>query len=321
MIFSDEFRRCFQRQTAYAEPTYALEDCVAAMEANGWIFMEDDADADARETKFREVGELFRATLPLCDEREMAFLSLAADLSEKRAALDTDISDMPFWLFFRGDSVYLFCTNGDYFLVLPDELRKIFREVTEAAGFAAENARKRELSEYAAALANLYGVYDVDQFLLVWNRHHREKITEEEAISFLEDREQFYSDFYFMEDFIVHMGIDEEEAEDLLEATEELEYYMPPKSVIREYARRGNEFPSDTGLEEIIALLTPHLPPKFDEEDKDYLKFLLIESCERQKSPERVRHILEKHDAPLSNPAFRETFERLYRRLRNNTNA
>ena len=154
--------------------------------------------------------------------------------------------------------------------------------------------------------------------MTVWNHHHKDKITKEEAEKFLSDRAYFNSDYYFYDWFIVHDCIDEDEFDKLWESTEKLDYYMPTKSVIREYSQKGYDDSKIPGESEMDVFLVEYIK---DERILEDLQFDIVTSCERLWLPSAVRETLTDANVPLDDEAFCERFERLYNNLRNNTHA
>jgi hypothetical protein len=302
----DEMRETYEHIAIEAPPVYTLAQCFAAKPYEDYASDEERVEA---------VKERFRKALYLCDEEQIAFVRFAKKQSENRAALTAAVF-YPLHCFAFDDSMFVFLHEGNYYLSLPDEMREIYEEVLEYGNYEAINTKNREMNTYAAALLSLYGAYETEWFVTVWNHHHKDKITREEAETFLSDQAYFHSDFYFYDWFVVHECLDEEEFEALWEQTEELDYYMPTKSVIREYAKRGYE-KEDTAAEKAMdAFLAEHIK---NERDLDDLQGLIAMSCERMESPQMIKEYLEDAKAPLSDELFREKSERLYNKLREDT--
>lgn len=311
---TEEMNEIFEFDTINAAPVYTLAECIAAAEQHRQAEVFEDAEDCSN--PIEEIKERFRCALYLCGARERAFLAFAAEMTEKKTAWTENVKYYPFCLFARNYFVYLFLWDEQHYLVLPNELLAIYYEVIAEASFPAANALKLEMTDYAAALLNLYGAYEIKWFVTVWNQHHRDKITTEEAEKFLSDQACFNSDFYFYDWFVIHDCMDEDEFEELWEETEGLDYYMPTKSVIREYAKKGYDDSKIPGEREMEDLLAEYIQDKLVLEN---LQFEIKESCERLKSPTDVRKILSDAGAPLDDEAFRDTFDRLYNNLRDNT--
>ncbi|MCL2488761.1 MAG: hypothetical protein FWE80_08770 [Oscillospiraceae bacterium] len=310
----DEMRELFEFETIEAAPVYSLAECITAAEQRCQAEVFDDAPDGA--DPIMEIKERFRSALYLCDAPEHAFLVLAVMITAKKEAWTENMYYGVFRVFAHNDFLYLFLWDEQYYLVLPEELIKIYHEVIAEESFAAVNARNLEMTDYAAALLNLYGAYEIEWFVTVWNHHHKDKITEEQAEKFLSDRACFHADFYFYDWFVVHDCIEEDEFEELWESTEEIDYYMPTKSVIREYSKKGYDDSKIPGEREMEDFLAGYIQ---DERILETLQFDVKISCERLWLPAVVREALTDACAPLDDEAFCERFERLYNNLRDNT--
>ncbi len=294
-------------------PVYTLAECIAAKanhKAEFWEEFEDCTDPA------EEIKKRFRSALPLCNAREQAFIKLMAELAENKAAWAQDVAYYPFRVFAQNDFAYLYLWNGQYHLVMPAELLAVYNEVISDENFTANNAQKLEMTDYAAAMLNLYGAYEADWFATVWNHHHKDKITKTEAEGFLSDRAYFHSDYYFYDWFVVHDCLTEDEFEDLWETAEKLDYYMPTKQVIREYAHKGHDNSKISGEREMENFLAGYIQ---DDHVLEFTQFGVKWSCERLQTPEEVRDVLADAGAPLKDGHFCAEFERLYNSLRENT--
>lgn len=306
----EEMREAFEHIAICAEPVYTLAECLSAAP-------DDDGGFDLGADRVSAIKERFRTTLYLCDKEQLDFIRFVAELSASRATLDRVIY-YPLHAFAHNGFLFVFSSGGGHYLVLPDELAAIFHEVIADADFAQVNAARLELKMYAGALINLYGAYEIEQYVDVWNRHHRGKISRGEAEEFLSDMANFHSDYYFIDNFIVHDCLYEDDFDDLWDKTHDKDYYPPTKSVIREYASRGHgsdeKSPDEREMDEFLAGKV-----KLDgENDLDDIQWEIKNACERLKSPAEIRKMLAEWDFPLDDETAVSQFERLYNRLRNN---
>lgn len=311
---NEEIKDFFDYLTIRGEPVYTLAECAAAV--NQKKEPVDDEYEDMTDP-ITEIKERFRKAVYLCDETKLSFLRLAAELSEKKIRWENDVAHYPFRVFAHNDFVYLFEKDNSHYLVLPVELTEIFREVTADESFEGINAKNLALISYATALLELYGVYEIEQFTIVWNHHHKDKITYKEAETFLSDLAYFDSDYYFDDDYVVHDCLDADEFDELWDETCEMKYYMPTKSVIREqFAKRHDYDYKIPGEKEMDDFLAEYIKNERKLED---VQLEIRISCERLKSPAEVKKILENAGAFWGDTAFTEKFERLYNTLRSNT--
>lgn len=291
-------------------PVYTLSICAAL---NTVYFDKDDLSDITALTEL--LTERFNSALFVCDVKQLGFISDVAAMSADKRPF-TQMS-REFYPFYRNGFVYLFSWEGSDYLVLPDELAEIYNKVLSEAGFAVKSKRNQEICAYANALLNLYGAYETDRMVEVWNHHHREKITYREAEKVLSDLAYFHSDFYFADNYIVHDCLFDDDFEELLEEVCEMDYYMPTKSVIAVYSERNIKYCENIpAAGELNTFLTGII---MDEVKLDDLQSEIITSCERLENPEYVQDYLETAGFPLENAESAAKFERLYQNLRDNT--
>ena len=318
---NEEMKKFWEFKTIHSEPVYTLAECIAASPYDTDVDDDDYENDDYEDISVDDltsgIKERFQKAIYLCDEQQLAFLRFAAELSEKKAAWETDVAYYPFRVFCLNDFVYLFENNGDYYLVLPVELKDIFREITNDEGFSNVNGKNLELMFYATALLELYGAYEIQHFVVVWNHHHKDKITYKEAETLLSDLAYFESDYYFEEDYVVHDCLAIDEFDELFDKTYELKYYMPTKSIIRECVTKRHDYDYKIpGEKEMDDFLAEYIK---DERILDDIQLEITYSCVRLESPAEVREILADGDLPIGDADFCGKFERLYNILRENT--
>lgn len=68
--------------------------------------------------------------------------------------------------------IYWFEVGEDNRFVLPEELKKIVKNTFFEGDFFFRQQSQYKLSEYIEAFVHLYGVFDIDHLLKVWNQHH-----------------------------------------------------------------------------------------------------------------------------------------------------
>ena len=305
----------FEDHILQGEPVYTLAECLAAKQKVKEAKYPDD-ETTAQDPS--EIRELFRKTLSYCDERALALIRHAEELSKQKAGTTLEaINYYPFWLFHNWAFIYLFENDGSFYLVLPEELAAIYHEVIADEDFAPANARNLELISYATALAELYGIFEIDQFIAVWNHHHKEKITPMDAVDFLIFYQEFGADFFLDKGFAIHDSLNDDEFDDLWEKTYYMKYYMPTKSVIRECNVIRHDFdykiPGEKEMDDFLAAYIN------DEQALEIVQVEIVSSCKRLKSPEEVRKILDDAETPIDDAAFVAEFEKLYNTLRDNT--
>jgi len=308
-----EMKELFELFAILSEPVYTLAEYFAIVNnrINNQVSNEYEESIDP----IMEFKESFRKMVYFYDENKLAFLRFAAELSDKKGIWEPDVNSAPFELFIDFDFIYLFKKDENYYLVFPDELKELFREITSDKNFAGINTKLLEQKFYATALLELYGIYDIYQFIEVWNHHHKDKITYKEAETFFIDRSCYEPDYYFEKNYIVHNRLNKTKFNELLEIIQNKKYYMPTKSVLMDCYSKIYEYrlPGDN---EIDAFIAEYIENEYKLEK---LQFEIKFSCEHLKKPAELSAILIESDMPVENTVFMEKFERLYNNLRNNT--
>lgn len=300
----------WKEESIIASPLYTLTACAVL---NAKCFDKDDLSDMTTLTEL--LTERFSSALFVCDDKQLGFISDVATMSAGK----NPFTEMPFefYPFYRNGFVYLFSWEGNDYLVLPDELADVYKKVLSEADFAVKSKRNQEICAYANALLNLYGAYETEWLVKVWNHHHREKVTYRETENVLSDLANFHSNFYFADNYIVHDCLFEDEFDQLLEETGETDYYMPTKNVIVVYSARNIDYSENVpGAGEMNAFLSGIIT---DELRLENLQAEISISCERLEQPEYVRDYLETAGFPLENAEAAAQFEKLYQNLRDNT--
>ena len=294
-------------------PAYSLGDCIVAVKKQPRYLDDEDSEDYFGDTE--GLLERFRTAVYLCNEVELAFLQFAVEITESKLPWKDNVRFYPFRVFAFNHFMFVFHHENELHLVLPMELIVEYRKIIAAESFGQINTRNRDLYAYATALTNLYGAYEIEQFVEVWNRHHKDKITLKEAETFLSDRAVFNSDYYLEDGYVVHDCLFADDFDELFVATYNMDYYMPTKSIIKTYAAKGYDGPNLTEFIELKDFLSKFIK---DEQTIDDLPYDILHSCERLEKPDSVIACLKEAELPLKDKAFCEKFERLYNNLRNN---
>jgi hypothetical protein len=292
-------------------PVYTLAECLKVKPGDP---RDDEDGGSAIESEIERAKEQFRKTLYVLNDEHLAFLRRAVSLTQSRAEWSEDVTYYPFSAFFGLNSAFLFDDGGALKLVVPIELLEIYEAVIGEADYEKRRARNNEIALYADGLIELYGVYDFDWFAEVWNQHHKDKIDCKDAENMLLEFAQFHANYYFIDDFVVHDCLLEDEFEELYELVEDMDYYMPTKSVIRKLAFSGYTYDNYTPNEKAMnAFLAGYI---HDARKLDVVWMGVILFCNRLYNEEEIKEDLLFAGAPANDDAFVGEFERLYNKLR-----
>lgn len=131
--------------------------------------------------------------------------------------------------------LYVFRTGDTYTAVVPRELLPAL-DVLGKENLWREAGFHQRMDAYAVALSNLYGVLDIDQYAVVWNRYESETMTPamvEDELAEL-GRVQYY--WWFEEELVISSFFrSTEEVEEFLMHVKEIPYYIPSREDLVHY--------------------------------------------------------------------------------------
>lgn len=264
-----------------------------------------------------KIPEHFRRDIPLLGKGDIALLWEAVRCMEGAIPLSDAFPHSTHLLEIKG-YLYLFAQEGQLWPVFPEELQPIWREAMTDEALLERLEFNQELCAYAGALSNLYGAYSPEQFVVVWNQHHKSKITEEQAAHSLSEMLYFQEYYWLDEGLIVSDSvISDDELDELLSETEDMPYYMPTKSIIAQYADEGIYDESRPELQKMTAFLKTVVPD--DVPRRDDLELEIIYCCKEEMHSSLVAEMLARYRFPLEDSQAVETFNRLYQSLFENT--
>lgn len=134
--------------------------------------------------------------------------------------------------------VFLFNHKGHIYPVIPDELKEMIPKKFSGK-FKERVLFNQKLFSYARALTNLYGMYNVEQLIKVWNYHNSDKITSREVKKFMRNSGlwKIYFDCYIDVIFSTYFyDSSAEETFDFFAKADNIEYYMPTQKDIEYFS-------------------------------------------------------------------------------------
>ena len=304
-MLSEFQKEMLQELAIDSKPAYSYDECMQLFKGQ--------SKGEEAFNEFDDAKKLFRELVYLCGEDELAFLQMVVELSEKKEPWQDDVKYYPFRAFAFNNFAFLFNYEDCFHLVMPSEFIEIYRLVIGGENFNESSNLNQEYHTYAEALCNLYGAYEIKQFANVWNKHHKDKITTQEAEEFLSTKQCLNCDYYLGEGFVIHDCLFDDDFDELLESTHGQEYYMPSKSVIKEYAKKGYTEPDSKEYIEMNEFLLQFV------ENESVMENLLLDimiSCERLWGPNEIVDTLKTAELPIKDANFCSKFERLYNNLR-----
>ena len=300
-----------------SSPVYKLHECIA-------LKLSDAEDSENNEEKIKEkaaeIKEKFKRHIYFFDGGKHSFIeNIIKDARNGGFILNDNTINLEVNPY--AGYLYFFSHENELYIIFPEELSDIYKETIAEEDFNIINERNCEMAKYAMALLNLYGIYEIIQYVNVWNQHHKEKIDRGEAERFLNELLEFGNIYYLDDEYegyvIYDSFMDYDEIDDMLEKTEGVNYYMPTKSVINLYREEDSieELPEALKISELLNEYVPN-----DNIRADTLRFSIIMDCRRTiEKPIDIVNTLHEYDFPVENKEAMSRFEKLYRNLFQNS--
>jgi hypothetical protein len=151
--------------------------------------------------------------------------------------------------------LYLFKTGDSFTVVVPRELLPALsildgKEIWETADF------HQRMNAYAISLSNLYGVLDIDQYAVVWNRFEAESLTPAMVMDELEElgKVQYY--WWFDDELVISSYFQSGmEVVQFLDKVKQVSYYSPSRNDLLKYFQTpyDDESPAASAMLEFLS--------------------------------------------------------------------
>lgn len=239
------------------KPVFSFTECLTTYSKEDMIAIATDLRYKVRRSKTKTViAEDFFKELSLKSQHQLSFQSKETiQLLKELMNGPKEINFIPFsrknpglfdLLYSRW--VFLFYYEDTYTLVLPNETKEMLQSFIDNPDFKEENKRKNLLHEYVEAFMNLYGAFETDFFLKVWNQHNKqyplelnELLFELIGLAWFNERLRFTDSLEYIFD---NYAMDENEVPFFISSSSNHDYYQPTKADINYFA--NHEFDERT---------------------------------------------------------------------------
>lgn len=232
------------------KPVFSFTECLTTYSKDDMIAISDDLRYKVRRSKTKTViAEDFSKELSLKSQHQLSFqpkenIQLLKELMNGPKKIDflpfsrknPELFDL---LYFRW--VFLFYYEDTYTLVLPNETKEMLQIFIDDPDFKEEHKRKSLLHEYVEAFMNLYGAFETDFFLRVWNQHNKqyplelnELLFELIGLAWFNERLRFTDSLEYIFD---NSFLDENDVPVFLSSSSQHDYYQPKKVDINYFAK------------------------------------------------------------------------------------
>lgn len=231
------------------KPVISFTKCLTTYSKEDMIAIATDLRYKVRRSKTKTViAEDFFKELSLKSQHRLSFQPKdAIQLLQKLMNGPKEIDLIPFsrknpdlfdLLYFRW--VFLFYYEDTYTLVLPNETKEMLKSFIDDPDFKEKHKRKSLIRGYAEAFMNLYGAFETDFFLKVWNQHNKQYpldlnglLTELIGLAWFNERLRFTDSLEYIFD---NSFLDENDVPVFLSSSSHHDYYQPTKADINYFA-------------------------------------------------------------------------------------
>ncbi|WP_035053410.1 SEC-C metal-binding domain-containing protein [Carnobacterium pleistocenium] len=232
------------------KPVFSFTECLTTYSKEDMIALANDLRYKVRRSKTKTViAEDFFKELLFKSQHQLSFqpkenVHLLKELMNGPKKIDflpftrknPELFDL---LYFRW--VFLFYYEDTYTLVLPNESKELLISFIDDPDFKEEHKRKSLLHGYAEAFMNLYGAFETDFFLKVWNQHNKQYplelnglLTELIGLAWFNERLRFTDSLEYIFD---NSFLDENDVPIFLSSSSHHDYYQPTKADINYFAK------------------------------------------------------------------------------------
>ncbi len=244
-------------------PSHSLAACLDSYTKEHLLDLASDHEVDlpmsARKKQFVDslsgrIVDRFPKMLPYLPVVNLEFLKRFKDntsiVVDKDVLQFRDISHVHNFGF-----LYLYKTGSSYTAVVPRELLPALQMLKDAELWKSVELHQR-LDAYAVSLSNLYGVLDIDQFAIVWNRFEAENLTPAMAQDELGElgKVQYY--WWFEDELVISSFFRTlEEVEQFLDNVKQVSYYSPSREELVQYFQTpyDDESPAVSAMMEFLS--------------------------------------------------------------------
>ncbi len=130
---------------------------------------------------------------------------------------------------------FLFYNDKKLSVVLPKELLPLLERVEDESLYETAHLHER-IDAYAVSLSNLYGILDIDQFAVVWNRFEKETLTPAMIEDELIQLNKFQIFWWYEDEKVISTYFESsDEVDQFMESVKDVSYYIPTFEELRQF--------------------------------------------------------------------------------------
>lgn len=212
--------------------------------------------------------------------------------------------------------LYVYEEDDTFEPYLANEVKEAVQTLSENETYKEFAEKHQEFASYVSALLHLYGLYTTERFVKVWNSHHSEELTEEEAADIITRLNEWNFQYTFKNDLVESILFDVEAIDrEGLKRNLNVAYYEPTKEDIRYYDNHW----LDADSLQYLNMKNYVAGKDLDEFRKNSVLYSIVEAAVIGKTGEKLYQDMTKNGFSFADKPDVDTFISLFNELRKNS--
>lgn len=210
-----------------------LTDLAGIYEIVGRHKMKKDMLVDALCSKIQDAN-ILQEDLVSVDDNGMKLLQ---ELRDEKYIECTTMPVENYVFLYNIGMAFTYISENKVYIVMPNEIKDIVKKINFKE-LDVKQERYRNVQEYLLAFSNLYGIFEIEFFMNIFNDNNDEKLDEKEFLDILDKFAGSLGMVEFDDERVIHQAllVNEGEYETLQELREGKEYKILPKEELLKYA-------------------------------------------------------------------------------------
>ncbi|GAA0114729.1 SEC-C metal-binding domain-containing protein [Clostridium senegalense] len=210
-----------------------LTDLAGIYEIVGRHKMKKDMLVDALCSKIQDAN-ILQEDLVSVDDNGMKLLQ---ELRDEKYIECTTMPVENYVFLYNIGMAFTYISENKVYIVMPNEIKDVVKKINFKE-LDVKQERYRNVQEYLLAFSNLYGIFEIEFFMNIFNDNNDEKLDEKEFLYILDKFAGSLGMVEFDDERVIHQAllVNEGEYETLQELREGKEYKILPKEELLKYA-------------------------------------------------------------------------------------
>ncbi|WP_010293371.1 SEC-C metal-binding domain-containing protein [Clostridium senegalense] len=210
-----------------------LTDLAGIYEIVGRHKMKKDMLVDALCSKIQDANILQEDLVPVDDNG----MKLLQELRDEKYIECTTMPVENYIFLYNIGMAFTYISENKVYIVMPTEIKDVVKKINFEE-LAVKQERYRNVQEYLLAFSNLYGIFEIEFFMNIFNDNNDEKLDEKEFLYILDKFAGSLGMVEFDDERVIHQAllVNEGEYETLQELRKGKEYKILSKEELLKYA-------------------------------------------------------------------------------------